>query len=93
VEPDRTFVLDLPVEVALARRDRPADRMERRPAEYHQRVREGFLTEARRRPGQIVVIDATPPVEQVQEALRREVAGLLPRRVERWPGGSKATTP
>src|SRR5262245_31249422 len=79
VEPDRTFVLDLPVEAALLRRDRPADRMERRPAEYHERVREGFLAEARRRPGQLVVIDATPPIEQVQEALRREVAGLLPR--------------
>jgi dTMP kinase len=77
VEPDLTLVLDLPIEEALARRARPADRMESRPGEYHQRVRDGFLAEARRQPERIRVIDARPGVAIVQAAIRREVEPLL----------------
>jgi dTMP kinase len=77
IEPDRTFVLDLPLDAALARRGRPADRMESKPRDFHERVREGFLTEARRRPDRISVIDATPGADEVQAALRRRVGALL----------------
>src|SRR5262249_4950938 len=42
LEPDLTVVLDLPPELALARRDRPPDRVESRDAAYQARVREGF---------------------------------------------------
>jgi dTMP kinase len=75
LEPDLTIVLDLPVEEALARRGRPADRMEGRydPA----LVREGFLLEAQRRPERIRVIDARPPLAAVHEEICRQVAGLL----------------
>lgn len=79
LEPDLTVVLDLPLEEAQARRRRPADRMESRPTEYHQRVRDGFLAEARRRPGHVVVLDATPDVAAVQQAIRTAVAGLVDR--------------
>ncbi len=77
LEPDRTFVLDLPLETAFTRRDRPADRMESQPMEYHQRVRDGFLAEAKRRPERIAVIDARPALDAVQTVLQREVARLL----------------
>jgi dTMP kinase len=80
LEPDLTLVLDLPLEVALARRRSRSgadDRMEGRQAEFHARVREGFLVEARRRPERIVVIDANLPVEAVQERIRQEVARVL----------------
>jgi dTMP kinase len=77
LEPDLTLVLDMPREQADARRGRAADRMERRTADYHERVRIGFLTEARRRPESVRVIDAAPPVEAVQEAIRAEVRRLL----------------
>ncbi len=77
LEPDRILVLDLPLELAVQRRGRPADRMESLPAEYHQRVREGFLAEACRRPDQITVIDARPGIEDVQRSLRQEVSRLL----------------
>jgi dTMP kinase len=78
--PDLTLVLDLPPGQAAARRGRPADRVESRPADYQERVRRGFLAEARRQPERIRVVDAGPPAEAVQGAIRREVAGLL--RVE-----------
>lgn len=77
--PDLTIVLDLPVELALQRRDRPADRMESRPVDYHRRVRDGFLLEAARQPERIVVIDAAPDVATVQQAIRDKVAPLLAR--------------
>lgn len=79
LEPDLTILLDLPLELALARRGRPADRMESRPLEYHQRVRQGFLTEAHHRPERIVVVDASASVEDVQARLREEVDRRLLR--------------
>jgi dTMP kinase len=75
LEPDLTIVLDLPLDLALARRQRPADRVESRGRDYHDRVRRGFLTEARRRPDRVRVVDASGPVAAVQDTIRREVAG------------------
>ena len=77
LEPDLTLVLDLPVELARSRRRRPADRLEGREELYHRRVRNGFLAEARRRPGRIKVIDASAAVEDVQAAIQEEVARVL----------------
>jgi dTMP kinase len=75
--PDLTLILDLPIEDAARRRDRPADRMESHPPDFHRRVRAGFLTEAARRPEVCRVIDARPAVEVVQAAIRAEVQNLL----------------
>jgi dTMP kinase len=77
LEPDLTVVLDVPVEVALARRQRPADRVESRDAAYHGRVRKGFLAEARRWPERIHVVDGTQPSAVVQERIVQEVARVL----------------
>jgi dTMP kinase len=72
--PDLTFVLDLPADVALNRRTGPADRVESRDLAYHQRVREGFLAEARQHPDIIQVIDAAPPIQKVHERIRHVLA-------------------
>ena len=80
LEPDLTVVLDLPPELALARRDRPPDRVESRDAGYQARVREGFLAEARRHPQSIRVVDASGPVEAVHEQIRQEVARVMEAR-------------
>jgi dTMP kinase len=77
LEPDLTLVLDLPVELARARIHRPADRMESRPAEYYARVRAGFLTEAKRRPERIRVVDASGTVEGIHEQIIQEVRRVL----------------
>ncbi len=77
LEPELTLVLDLPVEQALARRGREPDWIERQPLDFHERVRQGFLTEARRRPGRIVVVDARGSIDEVQAELRRRVAALI----------------
>lgn len=83
LEPDLILLLDLPLEQAMARRGRPADRMESKPLEYHQRVRAGFLAEAARRPEQIIVIDAGGSIDEVQEQLREQVQAWLAREGRR----------
>jgi dTMP kinase len=80
IEPDMTFVLDLPIEQAVTRRGRSADRMEARDQAFQERVRKGFLHEASERPDSIQVIDASQPVQEIQQALRLWVGGLLRQR-------------
>jgi dTMP kinase len=76
LEPDLTFVLELPSDVSMSRRKPSADRMESRSAEFFEKVRAGFLAEAARRPDRFRVIDAAPAVDVVQQRLRDEVASL-----------------
>ncbi len=68
--PDLTFVLDCPVETGLARTrlrrgDVAADRFENEHANFHERVRRGFLTLARESADRVRVIDGTRPVDAV----------------------------
>jgi dTMP kinase len=79
LEPDLTLVLDLPPGTAESRRRHPADRVESRGYDFHERVRFGFLAEAKRRPESIRVIDASQSPEAVHEHSVREVAALLER--------------
>jgi dTMP kinase len=70
LEPDITVFLDLPVEVGLARRGSiTPDTFESAPLEFHRRVREGYLWQARRHPDSWLVLDATQP----RQALAREI--------------------
>jgi dTMP kinase len=80
LEPDITYVLDLPVEEAIHRRGRSADRMESRDLSYHRRVRDGFLLEAHRRPERFRIIDATPSIDELQTVLRQEIEEFLRNR-------------
>jgi dTMP kinase len=78
LQPDLTIVLDMPAAAAAARLRRQLDRMEQQGDAFHARVREGFLLEAAKAPGRIVVIDASPPIDQVQSAIRRALADRGP---------------
>lgn len=77
LEPDLTLVFDASLEVAFARRNPEADRMEDRDREFHARVQTGFRYEAGMRPEKYRIIDATPDADTVQRAVRREVSRLL----------------
>jgi len=73
ITPDITFYLDVPLEIATARLNRPLDRMERMGIEFHNRVREGFLAEATKPQNKIVVVDATKSIEEVQAEIRKTI--------------------
>jgi thymidylate kinase len=51
--------------------------MESRDAEYFRSVRQGFLSEARRRADSHVILDASPSLEEVHAAVWRAVSSLL----------------
>ncbi|MCH8047748.1 MAG: dTMP kinase [Planctomycetes bacterium] len=77
IAPDLTFVLDLPVEVAAARLGGERDRMESEGQAFHQRLRDGFLVEAKSAPNPIAVIDATASIDKVQQQIRQVATRLL----------------
>jgi dTMP kinase len=78
LEPNLSLVLDMPIAVAAERRAaQQPDRLERRDAAYHERVRQGFLTESRRRPDKIEVVNAAQSVDAVQQAIRSRVQSFV----------------
>lgn len=81
--PDLTLILDLPVEQGLERADARAaggTRYERMGVDFHRRLREGFLEIAGREPGRCVVIDATPPADEVAKAILKVIHERLPAK-------------
>jgi dTMP kinase len=78
LRPDLTVLLDLPPVAGLVRRAPSADRLEAEPAEFHQRVREGFLAQARQDPGRYLVLDATRPPDQISREIRDRIRDMLP---------------
>jgi len=73
VWPDLTIILDLDTETATRRLDRQLDRMEAKGADYHRRVRGGFLQLAKNR-NDFLVVDASADIESVQDKLRQFVS-------------------
>lgn len=73
--PDRTVLLDLPVELGLARK--APDDVTRFEAEFdlafHRRVRDGFLALAAADPDRFTVVDATADVDAVATAIAEAV--------------------
>ena len=69
LQPDHVFILDVPPDVGLQRLDGPKDRIERRPLDYHRRVREGFLAEAERLGDRCSLIDTTRSPDEVAAEL------------------------
>jgi dTMP kinase len=75
--PDLVFVLDMAPEAAAARFNRQRDRMESQGPVYEQRLRQGFLLEAAKDPGKIVVVDAARDVAAVQADIRAAAQRVL----------------
>lgn len=79
IEPDKTFLLDAPVDVGMGRaRSRgPADRFEIEQLDFFNRVREGFLSIAASSPVRIEMINAAQSLTAVQSDLQAAVNQLL----------------
>ena len=80
VMPDVTFVLDLPVEVAMKRIGDSRDRMESRGDEYFVKVRNGFIAEAERFPDGVDLVDANRKPERVQSEIRQIAMNYVERK-------------
>jgi len=79
--PDRTFLLDVPVSVALPRSGwRSAatwDRFEVLGSDFHERVRDGYLRLAAAEPERFVVVRGDRDEASIASDIRREVDALL----------------
>jgi dTMP kinase len=76
--PDLTILLDMDPIAGLRRRARSADRLEAEPAEFHLRVRQGFLDLAQADPSRYLVLDAARPAGEVTRDITERVRELLP---------------
>jgi dTMP kinase len=85
LQPTRTYLLDVPVEVSKGRllqrsldsAQAPLDRIEQKGFEYHNRVREGFHQIAKEEPKRIVVIDAHRTEDEIAADIFTDFKRLL----------------
>jgi dTMP kinase len=72
LQPDLTILLDLPVQIGLARARQRADldRFENEKIVFFERVREAYLARAKSDPQRFAVVDASGTLEQVQQQIR-----------------------
>ena len=78
--PDLTLILDLPVEMGLARaaqRRGAETRYESLPRDFHERVRKGFIAIAASDPARCAVIDASKDIDVIAAAIARSVTERL----------------
>ena len=106
--PDLTIILDVPLEVAL-KRIQPTkkgsaiqpglfqDRIENRVAEFHQKVREGFLRQVQSFPDRYRIVSAKGSREDIQQAIENTLIEFFAphqqpnnfQRESRGPSGFK----
>ncbi len=80
LKPDLTLILDIPVDVGLKRalgRPGQENRYERMRVDFHERLREGFLTIATEEPVRCKVIDATRGIDAIHRDIVAAVMPLL----------------
>ncbi|MFE7571217.1 dTMP kinase [Streptomyces sp. NPDC057539] len=76
--PHLTVLLDVSPETARERFTEAPDRLESEPAEFHQRVRSGFLTLAAADPTRYLVVDGGQEPEAVTTVVRHRLDQMLP---------------
>ena len=79
LQPDLTFIFDLPVDLAQQRRDGTGtapDRFEQEKLDFHERVRSAYLARAREFPQRIRVIDARLSLVDINNLLEKEIASI-----------------
>ena len=84
LKPDLTILLDVDVELGLRRKRQGGsewNRLDDYEVAFYQRVRQAYLEMVRQEPERWVIIDATPPFDAVQAAIRAMVLERL-RRVQ-----------
>jgi dTMP kinase len=81
VMPDLTVVIDVPLEVSLARLKQRAsdlpDRMERENLDFYRKVREGYLVLAQSMPERFVVVDGTKAEDAIEKKIWTEVQSRI----------------
>lgn len=77
ITPDLTILFDIDPRKGLSRTNAVKDRIELRPLEYHQKVRQGYLSLAKDEPDRIKVIQVEKGKEEIFELVREYVDECL----------------
>ena len=77
LRPDLVVLLDVDARVGLDRLEGQGDRLEAAGIAFHEQVNDAFRHLAGRDPDRYLVIDATEPVEEIQQQVRQVVLPLL----------------
>ena len=87
LKPDLTIYLDVAVEEGLRRKSAANvsgegewNRMDQLELTFHRRVRDGYLEMAQNEPGRWLIVDASAPVEQIQQDICRRLEQVLGSR-------------
>lgn len=78
--PDITFLLNLPVKEGLKRldlRDETTNRIDEEPLEFHELIRQGYISEANLNTNRIKIVNATHNAEEVQKQIRSLIDNIL----------------
>lgn len=75
--PDLVVVFDVDEATAATRLNPLLDRMEKKGADFHRRVRQGYLDQARADPQRYAVVDARQPEDAVYDAVIMTLAQRL----------------
>lgn len=70
IQPDLTILLDLDAQEGL-RRAKRRDRIEKKPLEFHRRVRKGYLKLARENPRRIKIVPVLGDISKTQAVIRK----------------------
>lgn len=76
LQPDLTFLFDLPPDVAcerIARQGRDLDKFEQERADFHWRVRNAYLERAASAPHRVCVIDASQALDDIKKMVEEIV--------------------
>jgi len=60
---------------------RKTDRMEQQPAEFYERVREGYRALAKREPSRVVLIDGSRTTDEIENEIWKILASRFPNLV------------
>jgi dTMP kinase len=78
LQPDRTYLFDLPAELAAERRvaARIADRFEREGLEFFERVRSGYLHRLATDPQRFLEIDSRQSIDDIRKVLSKDIVSI-----------------
>ena len=76
--PDKTFLFDLPVDVALSRLgDRQRDRIEATGVDFLEKVRNGFLILAEQESDRYIILDGQNQTEELEKEISSQVLRII----------------
>jgi dTMP kinase len=86
IKPDITFLVDCPARIGIERalkRNKNAlkesqDRFEKEKMDFHEAVRNGYLSMAREEPERFVVVDGMLSIDEIEESIFKYIRSFLP---------------